>query len=149
MSAIVYRVFDADGALLYIGSTKRDLGARLPEHAGKPWACRAKRVDVARFDSIEEARDAERDAIAAERPLHNIQHQHQSPNPLEPYLHMTFDEFEQAVYRVQRRALVYRSKAALLLEYYDELSPTADCTASLHEVIRARAKAKADQGAQS
>ena len=75
----VYRIFDADGALLYIGATQ-DVATRLYHLTA---LCnRARYGDVARrmeYHTVEEyptrreAFDAERAAIAAESPLFNIQ----------------------------------------------------------------------------
>lgn len=70
----LYRHFDAAGQLLYVGIS---LGVmhRLQQHLGSSsWAGAIARVEVESFDTRAEAASAERDAIRAERPLHNIVH---------------------------------------------------------------------------
>lgn len=80
MSAVVYRVFDALGGLLYIGST-RDFAARKAVHlstTASPTAfaiqvCAA-RWELEPHEDIAAARKAERSAIEAEAPFLNRQH---------------------------------------------------------------------------
>ena len=70
----LYRHFDADGKLLYIGISLNGL-ARLHQHQkSSAWFYRIARVDMAWFPSRGEAEAAERAAIVAERPAHNITH---------------------------------------------------------------------------
>lgn len=70
-SASVYRCFDIEGHLLYVGHSTRVLG-RLAEHsATKDWWKRVANVTVEHFDSRIEASTAEAAAIAAERPEMN------------------------------------------------------------------------------
>jgi predicted GIY-YIG superfamily endonuclease len=76
----VYRIYDPDMTLLYIGSTG-DLDRRMVMHSGPneiPGAdvihqCHLYDTFVA-YDTIEEARAAEREAIKREAPLLNRQH---------------------------------------------------------------------------
>lgn len=71
MSASVYRAFDADENLLYIGHSTRVLG-RLAEHAAtKGWWRRVTHVTVEHFESRLDASTAEAAAIASERPEMN------------------------------------------------------------------------------
>lgn len=71
-SFCVYRCFDADGALLYIGHSARILG-RLEEHAiDKTWFSRIAQVTVEHFPSRAEASAAEAVAIEAEAPSMNV-----------------------------------------------------------------------------
>jgi predicted GIY-YIG superfamily endonuclease len=69
MGAQVYRFFDADGGLIYVGCTT-NLPARLATHQNKqrPWWTTVVRIDVEHFDSLSAARAAERAAISAEHP---------------------------------------------------------------------------------
>lgn len=70
----VYRCFAADGTLLYVGVAD-DVGKRWKEHAGdKPWWPLVVRQTVDWHDSRDEALRIERDAIRAERPVHNVVH---------------------------------------------------------------------------
>lgn len=72
----LYRLFDADDALLYIGISRSALG-RLGEHLGeKTWAGEVVRTTIHPFGSRDEAAAAERAAIQSERPRYNIQHNH-------------------------------------------------------------------------
>ncbi len=68
----LYRFFDADGHLLYVGITKNP-ASRLSEHlAGKPWAALVGNIRLTWFQSRKEAMDAERAAIMLDRPKHNV-----------------------------------------------------------------------------
>ena len=69
--SFVYRLFDQDDHLLYIGSTN-SIDARMAEHRTRFWADSAVRLDVELFDSIEQARAAEKVAILAEMPVWNV-----------------------------------------------------------------------------
>lgn len=67
----LYRHFDADDQLLYVGISIRP-GARLSEHlAGSHWADQIANVSLEWFDDIVSAFNAERAAILGEGPLHN------------------------------------------------------------------------------
>lgn len=70
----LYRHFDADGTLLYVGIS---LGVmhRLAQHmSGSPWTAEIARVEVMRFETRAEALRVEREAIQIEKPRHNIVH---------------------------------------------------------------------------
>lgn len=68
----LYRHFDASGALLYVGVSLSAV-TRLAQHrSGSPWYDSIARVEVEQFDSRQLALEAERKAIASERPRHNI-----------------------------------------------------------------------------
>lgn len=80
MTAVVYRVYDRNGALLYIGST-RDLDARKSIHMAdhKSPIAFAMQMCAARWDATEHptyaaAKSAEVAAIKAESPFLNRQH---------------------------------------------------------------------------
>lgn len=74
----VYRAFDEDGRLLYIGCTK-NLKERAAGHrADLRWFQDATRFHVAGPYPRERALDIEKTAIKAERPLHNYMHLKQS-----------------------------------------------------------------------
>lgn len=69
--ACVYRYFNAEGALLYVGSTKSP-AARHSQHGSRsPWAGSIAVQTVDWFETEEAAAKAERLAIAAEKPLYN------------------------------------------------------------------------------
>lgn len=68
----LYRMFAADGTLLYIGIA-RDFGKRWTQHAAsKPWWPDVQRQTVDWYPDRPAAEQAEREAIKAERPVHNI-----------------------------------------------------------------------------
>lgn len=68
----LYRLFDADGALLYIGISG-DLKARFARHAAvKSWWPHVARKTVEWHLTRAEAAEAELKAITAEHPQHNI-----------------------------------------------------------------------------
>lgn len=79
MTAYVYRVFDADDALIYIGSTT-DVERRMRAHftsdhsCGDPFTIRARYayLTIEQHPDLPTARQAERAAIAAEAPLVNV-----------------------------------------------------------------------------
>lgn len=72
--ATLYRVFAADGSLLYVGCSTACL-TRIPQHGNKPWWTRAYSVTLEHFAEHDAALAAERAAIASERPEHNVDHQ--------------------------------------------------------------------------
>lgn len=69
----LYRFFDSDDQLLYIGIAY-DPNLRRYQHAGQPWRDAVARQVIEWYPSRQAAEDAERKAIEAELPLHNIQH---------------------------------------------------------------------------
>lgn len=67
----LYRLFGADGRLLYIGATV-DVIQRFGEHEKRtPWWAEVAEKQIERFDSIADARIAEARAIRNEEPLYN------------------------------------------------------------------------------
>lgn len=72
MTTSLYRHFDADGELLYIGISL-SWPVRTKAHAGSSrWFDRVARVEIEQFETREAALDAEREAIKAEKPKFNI-----------------------------------------------------------------------------
>lgn len=70
----LYRLFASDDQLLYVGIAGNP-GRRFEQHAhDKPWWSEVSRVSLTHFPGRIEALEAERDAIRAERPQHNIVH---------------------------------------------------------------------------
>jgi predicted GIY-YIG superfamily endonuclease len=70
----LYRFYDATNALLYIGITN-NLTRRIDEHdEDKPWYQHVARVTVEHHPSRGAALDAEKAAIKAEKPRHNVVH---------------------------------------------------------------------------
>lgn len=74
MSNCLYRHYSSDGALLYVGISNR-FHQRLKEHSkGSAWFPEISYVEVEHFDTRDQVRDAERQAIESERPKYNIVH---------------------------------------------------------------------------
>lgn len=75
----VYRFFDSEGGLLYVGSSYK-ITDRVVCHAQlSPWVYAATRIDIEWFPTRLEAQRAERVAIRTEDPRHNIRHREQIP----------------------------------------------------------------------
>lgn len=100
----VYRVFDYDGALIYVGAS-RTFKNRMHGHAGsKPWRHQIDetRTVVEWFDTVGEASERENYLIATERPRYNVHGQFgnqaskYSPRPkyVSPMLGMTLAEMK-------------------------------------------------------
>lgn len=69
---VLYRFFDANDHLLYIGITI-NFGGRMAKHAKlKTWWGEVARIEIERLPDLESLRIAERKAIMAETPRHNI-----------------------------------------------------------------------------
>ena len=68
----LYRCFNADGTLLYVGITACGLRRFAAHQKDSPWWSKVARVDVKHFASRTEAAEAETRAIAEERPRYNI-----------------------------------------------------------------------------
>jgi hypothetical protein len=67
----VYRLFDADGALLYVGISK-SFGLRWQQHAhAQPWWPEVQRQTVEWRETRREAEEAETVAILSEKPRYN------------------------------------------------------------------------------
>jgi DNA-binding transcriptional regulator YhcF (GntR family)/predicted GIY-YIG superfamily endonuclease len=68
----LYRLFDSDGNLLYVGITNNP-EYRFGQHRRtKPWWPQVDHNEIRWFDSLEEAAEAEKVTIAAEQPTHNV-----------------------------------------------------------------------------
>ena len=68
----IYRAFGSDDDLLYVGISK-DFGRRWRQHAAtKPWWPEVRRLTVVWHPDEESASTAETEAIACEKPRHNI-----------------------------------------------------------------------------
>jgi hypothetical protein len=83
--AVIYRLWNDQDELLYIGSSKSAL-SRLTDHLnGKEWASEISSVTLEHFSELDDARSAEIDAIHFECPKYNIQHRSswQSVDPVE------------------------------------------------------------------
>lgn len=85
----LYRQFDAEGMLLYVGITEL-FTYRQAQHANKHWAHEIASTTSTWYDTRADALVAEADAICNENPLHNVKRRRQSkksttlpkPNPV-------------------------------------------------------------------
>lgn len=83
MTAYVYRIFDADERLIYVGSTVNVFN-RLESHKARWWAHQAARVKAKVYATIDAARAAERAAIASENPRWNVMGSRRIWTPSDP-----------------------------------------------------------------
>lgn len=67
----LYRLYSADGDLLYVGMTLNPLG-RIPTHKRKAWGKSIASCTTERFPDRESAKAAERSAIHHEKPRYNL-----------------------------------------------------------------------------
>ena len=79
MTNDLYRHFDEDGVLLYIGISLSSMH-RLSQHQNaSAWYGDIANMTIEKFDSREEVLIAEKNAIIEEKPKHNIKHNMQKP----------------------------------------------------------------------
>lgn len=79
----LYRHFDKDEALLYVGLT-RNILARTGAHSHlKDWFDRVTKITIERYETRQDGLQAERDAIQAENPVFNIAGR---TDPIPPYV---------------------------------------------------------------
>lgn len=69
--AEVYRYFDADDRLLYVGVSANSVARMIGHRSAAEWWPLATRIAIERFETREQALEAEYEAIVNERPLHN------------------------------------------------------------------------------
>jgi DNA-binding XRE family transcriptional regulator len=69
--AALYRMFGGNGELLYVGASINPLDRANQHSLGQPWWTKVREIKVEVFDDPRSALDAERAAVAAERPLYN------------------------------------------------------------------------------
>jgi predicted GIY-YIG superfamily endonuclease len=118
----LYRLVGPDGHLLYVGIAGNP-GRRFEQHAkDKPWWSTVTSVRLEHFDNRVEALEAERVAIHAEKPLHNIVHNKGGEVPL------VVPEGAQGWSFASRRSGYERTESALWL--YPEL----DCSSCVDDV---------------
>lgn len=67
----LYRHFDAGGELLYVGISLNTTYRLMHHKAVASWFDQIARIEIERFATRDEARDAELVAIRDERPIHN------------------------------------------------------------------------------
>lgn len=71
MTAVLYRIFDSEAVLLYVGSTM-NISARITAHvAQQTWAHKIATITVEHFGTKSDALEAEGRAIYFEKPIYN------------------------------------------------------------------------------
>jgi hypothetical protein len=71
-AAHLYRIFDKDGVLLYVGATSYVLNRLAKQCANAVWFYSIKRIEVELHETLESALRAEAEAIQNEKPRWNI-----------------------------------------------------------------------------
>lgn len=108
----LYRFFDTDGELLYVGITMNP-AARWPKHSKqKPWWCEVETISLETFGSRSEVLDAEREAIKTEHPRHNIVHAARIARPTAPpaWINWVCDECD---------GLIHNGDGALAVRHHE------------------------------
>lgn len=72
--SVLYRHFDSGGKLLYVGISISALQRFLGHRSNSEWVGQIATMTIEQCANIDEARERERAAIKAEKPLWNIQH---------------------------------------------------------------------------
>ena len=67
----VYRHYDADGVLLYVGMSLNPTSRNMAHKAGSYWFCDISKITIEWFQDKIEAMDAEAWAIYREKPIYN------------------------------------------------------------------------------
>lgn len=95
----LYRHFDADGVLLYVGISINAIN-RLGQHkTNSEWFGKIHRVEIIKFETDDLVRNAEIYAIKTEKPLHNVTYNQPGPN------HAPTQAVVQVVASVPRKAV--------------------------------------------
>jgi predicted GIY-YIG superfamily endonuclease len=71
VTAWLYRLFDTEGAVLYVGIS-RSPSSRFMQHGRKQWWPEVAQVRLQRYATDAEAMDAEMIAVRVEQPRHNV-----------------------------------------------------------------------------
>lgn len=126
MPEAMYRFFDREGSLLYIGITNK-VGRRLHEHNDrKPWFTDVVRAEFDHYPDRGSVVIAERNAIRSEHPRYNIQHNRRSGAPdLAPGQHEFWHAYPEYEFRSRRSD--YRKTSRLWLY------PEIDCSSMVDE----------------
>jgi hypothetical protein len=124
MACALYRYWDAQGRLLYVGIS-RSAVARLISHAKDDWHNQITRIDVEMHNDRPTALAAEQRAIIGERPLHNKHHN--GTKAAERFARREAAESKREV--AARRAVIDR---ALVLRLLSTVPASSQMVWSLH-----------------
>ena len=72
MKCALYRQYDGESRLLYVGISTNIVGRQAQHMRGSLWSDQIACITVAWFDDVGEAAEAEKEAIVSESPLYNI-----------------------------------------------------------------------------
>lgn len=78
---LLYRVFDHEGALLYVGQTLAPVHRFATHQRQKNWWRDVATIALQHFQDLDAVSEAEREAIRGENPVHNILHSRRSSPP--------------------------------------------------------------------
>ena len=130
----LYRLYDADDQLLYIGIAA-DPKERWASHASdKPWWSNVTRRDVEWISTREAAEVAEQEAIATEKPKHNSKHA--LPGLSAENIEALFAEYKGACETERRLRPLVRAAAAQELKAGATVGQLARRTGLTPEVFR-------------
>jgi hypothetical protein len=120
-AGVIYRFYDADRTLIYLGMTGGDPTSRWTRHRYRSsWWHLAAFVSVAHVTPNRTKRaELEREAIRAERPLHNKSH-----NEARARMDVRLDEGSASVVEQFRRTLLPADFAAVAKAFAAELDNT-------------------------
>lgn len=90
---VLYRYFDADDRLLYIGISSNYQARAVAHSKNSVWESQAVRVELERFPDRESVLAAEKRAIQTERPIHNKIHNSYSWQKPRSHYDALFDRF--------------------------------------------------------
>lgn len=76
---ILYRIFDASGALLYVGATTNPALRFNGHYHTQPWWDEAVEIKLQRLATVDELAAAELEAIETEQPRYNVLHSGRLP----------------------------------------------------------------------
>jgi predicted GIY-YIG superfamily endonuclease len=110
----LYRHFDSEGKLLYIGISLNAL-TRLSQHKKSKWIEDIANVKLEKFPDRQSAMDAEKNAIKKEHPLHNICHV-EHVKPVSNVEHFNSNKFEKMTKKEAISIFGSPSKLARALE---------------------------------
>lgn len=106
---VLYRLFDAEGALLYIGITV-DFQTRMRYHRRqKPWWGEVARTETEPFRSRSEALTAEWYAIVNECPKYNVEHADERSRSLNAVLAERGQTREEAVAEMREQGMTWKA----------------------------------------
>jgi len=88
----LYRYFDKNDNLLYVGISKSAIVRRSQHQGASHWYNKHTKVTTERFSTKREALNAERKAIKAEKPIHNVIHNEKKHLNTKALLEVTLED---------------------------------------------------------